>query len=428
VDDPTPVPGVDPSRVNTPADLAACLDALRQRRGLSYEAMVTAAKRLQARQGGSSWAPLTRSTIGEMVTGTRLPTEEKLRSFLAVCHVSAADVPLWLAAWQRAKTTDLAKPVGEVRVRDARPRELGVHDAIQVDGATGELPIYVPRDIDAGLRAALTPGAERGCFVLLMGGSSVGKTRTLYEAVAATLPQWWLVHPDDADAIRTLATAPTARTVLWLDELQRYFGADGGLNAGTVRALLRAGTVIVATMWPDEYGARIVPRQPGRHDQHAHDRELLELAEVFEVSPAFSGAEQARAYERAAADGRIRTALSSTDAGLTQVLAAGPELVRWWEQAPNPYARAVITAAVDARRLGFAAPLTREMLDTAARGYLTRAERATAPRDWLDTNLAYATTPLHGAAATLTPVAPDLAMGEVDGYAAADYLAEKAGD
>jgi hypothetical protein len=43
---PAEVPGVDPSRVNTPNDLATCLEVLRLRRGLSYEAMEKAAARL----------------------------------------------------------------------------------------------------------------------------------------------------------------------------------------------------------------------------------------------------------------------------------------------------------------------------------------------------------------------------------------------
>ena len=41
--EPAAVPGVDPSRVNTPGELAACLDGLRRRRGLSYEVMEKAA-------------------------------------------------------------------------------------------------------------------------------------------------------------------------------------------------------------------------------------------------------------------------------------------------------------------------------------------------------------------------------------------------
>jgi len=50
----------------------------------------------------------------------------------------------------------------------------------------------------------------------------VGKTRALYEAARAVLPEWWLIHPADTDAIRTFAAVPATRTVLWLDELQRY--------------------------------------------------------------------------------------------------------------------------------------------------------------------------------------------------------------
>ena len=55
---PTAVPGVDPSRVSTPDELAACLDGLRRRRGLSYEAMDKAATKLPPRSGGSRLEPL----------------------------------------------------------------------------------------------------------------------------------------------------------------------------------------------------------------------------------------------------------------------------------------------------------------------------------------------------------------------------------
>src|SRR5438552_14881808 len=117
----TAVPGVDPSRVSTPDELAACLDGLRRRRGLSYEAMARAAAELPSRSGGSRLEPLPKTTVGEAVTGKRLLTRGKLVTFLAVCEVALADVAQWLAAWERAKTADLARPTGGVRVRDARP-------------------------------------------------------------------------------------------------------------------------------------------------------------------------------------------------------------------------------------------------------------------------------------------------------------------
>jgi tetratricopeptide (TPR) repeat protein len=321
------------------------------------------------------------------------------------------------------KPVRLSRPADAVRVRDAKPRQLGVHAAIQVEGIAGELPVYVPRDIDVKLRAVLATGGQRGCFVLLIGSSSVGKTRTMHEAVLAVLPDWWLVHPDpgNSDLAQALAAARFPRTVIWLDELQRYLRSGHGLTAGTARSLLQSGTVLAATMWPDEYGTRIVPPQPGQSDQNASAREVLELAEVFGLAGEFTPAEQARAQELAISDGRLGAALSVSDGGLTQVLAAGPQLVHRWEQAP-PYAKAVITAAVDARRLGVTTPLPNDLLAQAVPGYLTQAQRAAAPADWLQHALAYATTPLHGAASALTPVAGEELMGQTEGYVAADYL------
>jgi tetratricopeptide (TPR) repeat protein len=421
---PARVPGVDPSRVNTPAALAACLDGLRRRRGLSYEAMERTARNLPSRPPGEQrWESLGKSTVGEIVAGKRLPTRGKLLAFLAVCDVGPADRAQWLAAWERAATAELAVPAGAVRVREARPRLLGVHAPIQIQGAPGDLPPYVLRDLDADLRGVIAAGAEAGGFVLLVGGSSVGKTRTLYEAILATVPDWWLIHPnrDQPAALQALAAAPTPRTVIWLDELQRYLGTTGALTAGTVRTLLQAGMLLVATIWPDEYAVRMVPRQPDRDNQNERDRELLDLAKVFDVADAFTAAELARARALGTIDPRIAVALDSLDGGLTQVLAAGPELVRRWEQAPDPYAKATITAVIDARRLGAESPITTEFLATAVAGYLTSAQRATAPGDWLHSALAYATTPLHGATSALSPV-DNGTMGGVAGHTVADYL------
>ncbi|MER6590348.1 helix-turn-helix domain-containing protein [Micromonospora purpureochromogenes] len=413
--------------MNTAKELSACLDALRRRRGLSYEGMAAAAKKLQPKPGGRRLEALAKSTIGEIVTGKRMPSKQKLLSFLAVCQVAPADEPQWLAAWERASTADLSQPPGAMRARDARPRKLGVHAAIQSEHAQGELPAYVLRDLDAELRSTLTRGAEQGCFLLLLGGSSVGKTRTLYEAVLATMPDWWLVHPADPDEIRALAKTPTPRTVVWLDELQRYLDVDDGLAAGTVRTLLRAETVLVGTMWPDEYAARITLRkslgdESGGRSPRARDHELLDLAHVIDVPAALTTAERRRAQGLAGADRRIQIALDTPD-GVTQVLAAGPQLVRWWEQAQTPYGSALITAAIDARRLGTQGSLTRDLLADAVPDYLASASQATAPANWFEQAMDYATTRLHGATAALEPVS-DGTMGGIAGYSIADFLVQ----
>ena len=104
---------------------------------------------------------------------------------------------------------------------EADPRRLGVHAAISVPGVPDEVPPeYVPRDVDAaehGVRARVAAAAERGGFVLLVGGSSVGKTRCAVEAVKALLPDWWLVHPAGPGEVAALAPRhPRGRWCGWM--------------------------------------------------------------------------------------------------------------------------------------------------------------------------------------------------------------------
>ena len=172
-------------------------------------------------------------------------------------------------------------PAEGVRVRDAELRRLGVHAAISVPGMPDEVPPkYVLRDVDTaehGVRAKVAAAAERGGFVLLVGGSSVGKTRCAAETVKALLPDWWLVHPAGAAEIAALARTPTPRTVVWLDELQRYLDGEQGLTGGVVRALLNHLAVIIGTLWPDRYAAYSTVPVSGSADSHARKREVLDM-------------------------------------------------------------------------------------------------------------------------------------------------------
>ena len=411
---------LDPARIQTLPELAAALKGLAGSR--SYTGLDRAVR------GQSKVPVLPPSTLSDLFNGRSVPTRGTLVKVLTACGVLGPDQQRWLAAWERVGAAHLRQPAGAVRVREADPRRLGVHASIQVDPGVDDLPVYVPRDVDADLRTAIAAAKDRGGFVLVKGGSSVGKTRALVEMVKAVLPDWWLLHPPDAASVRGFADAPTPRTLLWLDELQRYLNQPGGVPVGTVRALLAAGVMIAGTLWPHEYAVRTALRVPGQDDQYAEDRELLGLARVIEVQELFSPGERSRA-EKLAGDRRIRTALDAADAGLTQVLAAGPELIRWWEHAdgvrpPQCYGKAVITAALDARRVGATTPLTREFLTMAAPAYLSSAQQATAKPDWFEQAIDYATTSLHGAAACLTPVAAG--MGEITGWVTADYLHQHA--
>ena len=328
-----------------------------------------------------------------------------------------------------AQTARSVRPTGAMRMSEADPRRLGVHAAISVPKVSGEvLPEYVPRDVDADVRAKVTAAEERGGFVLLVGGSSVGKTRCAVEAVKKLLPDWWLVHPAGPDQVAALAAVPPLRTVVWLDELQRYLDGEHGLTGGVVRALLNAPypAVIIGTMWPDFYEAYTAMPISGGADPHSREREVLDLSVVVRIGVAFSPAEQHRARAAATRDPRLRVALEAGGYGLTQTLAAAPQLVARWEdaQTASPYAWAMLTAALDAARLGARAQLSAGFLRAAAPGYLTSQQQAEAPKKWFKQALAYATTKLNGAAAALSPIGAG--MGQVAGYTVADYLIQHA--
>jgi hypothetical protein len=323
-------------------------------------------------------------------------------------------------------------PPGGVPTGEVDPRRLGVHAAISVPGVPDEvLPEYVPRDVDDGefgVRARVAAAARRGGFVLLVGGSSVGKTRCTAEAVRALLPDWWLVHPAGPGEVAALAAAPFPRMVVWLDELQRYLDGEHGLADGVVRALLSAPhpAVLIGTLWPELYAAYTTVPVPGGADPRARERQVLNLADVVRIAPAFSPAERGRARAAAGRDRRLAIALKAGGYGLTQTLAAAPQLVARWEdaQTANPYAWAVLTAALDAARLGARAPLSAGFLRAAAPGYCTSAQQAEAPENWFEQALAYATGKLHGAAAALSPAGAG--MGQIAGYTAADFLIQHA--
>ncbi|MFI7455502.1 hypothetical protein ACIBQX_49145 [Nonomuraea sp. NPDC049714] len=407
----------DPTGVHTPGELAHALDVLRRARRLSYSDLEKAARpdRMPA------------STMSDLLKKGR-PSVETLEVFLRACGVPRERHRRWLAARERALSTDLPRAAGAIRVEQASPRLLGVHKPIAVPGASEEMPVYVPRDTDIaedGIRDLLAKAMAKGGVVVLVGESSSGKTRCAFEAVRALMPAWWLVHPAGPAQLAELAVDPPTRVVVWLDELQTYFDGERGLTPAVLRTMVSAGAVLVGTLWPERYAAYIRLPERGKPDLCQEKREVLKAAEVAHIAPVLSAAERERARQAAKADTRIAVALKSADYGMTQVMAAAPQLVDRWHTA-DPYARAVLAAAVDAARLGVRAPLTAEMLRAAAPGYCDARQRAAAPANWFEAALAYTTEQVHGAAAALAPVAEQ--MGQLPaGYVLADYLLQYAG-
>ncbi|WP_405525727.1 transcriptional regulator [Streptomyces avidinii] len=324
------------------------------------------------------------------------------------------------------------------------PLALEVHPAVDIRPATqGEeqvalLPGYVARAHDAklaGIVAAAADGASQ--MAVLVGSSSTGKTRTCWEAVQALAPLGWrLWHPFDptrAEAAMAALERVGPRTVVWLNEAQHYLGAGQGLGeriAAAIRSLLtdpdRGPVLVLGTLWPQYATAFAALPEPGQADPHAQVREILAgrwitLPESFDIA-----ATDATRVLASAGDRQLAHALEhAKDGRLTQYLAGAPELLHRYEIAPPP-ARALLHAAMDARRLGVGLHLPMAFLEDAAVDYLTDDEYDLLADNWLEQAIADTSTPVHGNLAPLRRIRPRPDNPEAaplqTSYRLADYL------
>jgi hypothetical protein len=321
---------------------------------------------------------------------------------------------LWVAAHM---ATPAGQPIAGFDDRRVL-KDLEVHRAIDAGAAVarglGALPAYVPRAFDARLEAAVAKAKQSSTIVVLVGGSSTGKTRACWEA-ARTLPAGWRawhpIHPTPAGAALAELDDIAPRTVVWLNEAQSYLASAqiGDQVAAGLRNLLRTperGPILVlATLWPEHWNTLTARPSEGASDPHAQARELLD-GTTIEVPDSFTGADRTALAETAGADPRIAEAAARAEDGqITQYLAGVPVLMNRYRVAP-PATKALIHAAMDARRLGTGPLLPLALLAEAAPGYLNDTEwnRAQGASDWLAQALDYLTTPCNGIPGILTPV------------------------
>jgi tetratricopeptide (TPR) repeat protein len=303
-----------------------------------------------------------------------------------------------------------------------------------------DLPTFVERDQGPQIRNWMHAARETGGFLLLVGDSSVGKTRLLYETARKVLADFAVLAPDlgDGDLVNQLAAAtfPLPRLLVWLDELQRFldgpYRAPGStpITVATVRRLLDAPTpvIILGTLWPEHAAQMRASETESRNDKprprYPNAVDILDDRRLHEVVlHTFSTGERHAATQLAAHDPRLATALADPDFNVTETLAGARELVRRYERATNDQ-QAVVHAEVDAHRLGIHAPLTDRLLCQAARGYLASIH----PDDsWFGPTLAELTSAHRShdrATAPLLPV-PNADRSRVLGYTVADYLLQR---
>ncbi|MER5587680.1 tetratricopeptide repeat protein [Streptomyces asoensis] len=167
--------------------------------------------------------------------------------------------------------------------------------------------------------------------------------------------------------------------VIWLDDLERFMGADGLSSQVLERCIRLYGhkVAIVATMRLQEYvrygGHGESAVGSGEREIWRNGRDVLRLAVKVRMDRLWS--QEERGLARGHSDARVQKALGLADRfGVAEILAAGPQLVEAWHSAwvpgANPRGAALVQVAVDARRSGIHAPLARETLVSGHRHYL----------------------------------------------------------
>ncbi|MFE9601533.1 hypothetical protein [Streptomyces hokutonensis] len=298
------------------------------------------------------------------------------------------------------------------------PHDLEVHPA----GPAGrgldrrELPTYVVRSHDRILSDIVHEAADgHSKLVVLSGSSSTGKTRACWEAVQSLADEnWRLWHPFDptrADAALEDLKRVQACTVVWLNDAQHYFGDPslGEQIAAAVHGLLtdpdRSPTLVLGTLW-DEYVTQYTgPPKVGAYDPHSRVRELLAgrilpVPEAFDRQALRDATALAEGGDQLLADALMRT---GADGRVAQDLAGAPELLMRYEHGTPPV-RAVVEAAMDARRLGVGMHLPRVFLADAAIDYVSDLDVGHLTDGWQDLAFTALAEPVHGKQAPLRPL------------------------
>ncbi|MEH0517160.1 hypothetical protein QBC31_42065 [Streptomyces sp. B21-079] len=391
------------------------LDQLVAKSGLSRTTLHAA-----LREGGSVPSARTVATLAEKL---ELPVQELLRLRRVASGVRPDDT-----------SAGPGRPIGQfdphdLEVHPAGPREWG-------------LPRYVGRAHDEVLKTAVAEAAEGSSSLLvLVGSSSTGKTRACWEAIQPLKAHGWrLWHPFDptrAEAALAALRQVGPHTVVWLNEAQHYLGAGSGeLIAAALHTLLtdpeRGPVLVLGTLWPEYAEAYTAVPRPGQPDPHTRVRELL-AGRLRAVPAEFDNAAATLAKTFAAAgDKLLAQAVShARDGRLPQVLAGAPQLLQRHANA-SPGARAVLEAAMDARRLGIGLYLPMLFLSEAAEDYFGDDDFDRLSDDWFEQALAELGAPVHGDLAPLRgvrrrrsdrpPVGLDESPPQGPAYRLADYL------
>lgn len=280
---------------------------------------------------------------------------------------------------------------------------------------------YVPRDRDAVLRTAV----GRSGFVVVIGPSKAGKSRTAFEAALSVLPDAILLVPRPGRrALEELARGdlladccPDQQVVVWLDDLERFLAPSEGFDTGLLTQLGRRSPrlVVLATLRTDQLAQQM---QPGSTEIDKTVRQLLDSAEQVRLELSLSDAEHDRAV----------AAYPDEDfaggVGIGERLVAGPELRDKCLAArlDEPVRWCLALAAVDWKRIGMPRAIPEPTLRRLTERYLaTDAPNEDLTDDNYQDARAWALEPIAGRRGRIGLVSRDR-DADPPGIEALDYI------
>lgn len=320
---------------------------------------------------------------------------------------------------QRGGTIERSLALRPTRLDEVSVFDAGVSEPIAPATWSSALAgTYISRPQEEGrIRQALLEHPKR--FIMVLGPSRAGKSRTTLEVLTDVFPQRKLVAPRPGDCLRELLDLDPpfelAGSVVWLDDFDRFLpeGSGAGVSKDTVLRLAEhPDTVVVATMRSsefDKYG-------PGAKDITRDVEDVLALASpVVRLDPLKSLPPDLQT---------LNPYFTATvrEFGLGAALTAGPALIDRLVGGASDCGVAVSRAAIDWRRAGVNRPVPEAVLSSLYPAYLARHSEAS--ESAFASGLAWACEEVWPGAKVALLLAVD--SRHPRGFAVSDYLVDHA--
>ncbi len=246
-----------------------------------------------------------------------------------------------------------------------------------------KLPPYIRRDVDEQIDEVLAePG---GKFVVLVGPSKAGKSRTAFEAILRHYGETHQLlvpksYRDLKDVFTNFSSLGSAQhpSVLWLDNLDVYLSVEA-LSPKDLQQLLQDRLVVIGTLWPEDYlkfqGNSTAQGERLTSQIGESARRVLKQAREIKIVPTMSEKER----KRAGTDYKD----VHFEYGIGESLVALPELVKRYEYGSHGL-KALVKACIDWRRAGVFTPVPVHVLEELFQAYYKQEEprKRVAPEKW----------------------------------------------